>query len=1234
MLSSAGAVRSSVPSSQHSSPQANSLPVAPRGPAVSASAPVPTPSGLGRAAAGGEAPSASYASPNAGLALRPVPLDSAPGESLPPPAASINQTATVDPSQTSPASIPSNYSPAPGDPQNHWWDLWSYSSASAPFNGEFVAGSNDINGYSGGDQILLLPMNIALGSTSYLDWFQFDIEYFCGSNLFGCSNGVNWYIWNIISPEGTAGCNPSNSQFNSYDISSSPPGPGGGVITSSGGGGLSYNPGDAYTWSLYQAVDGGAVFYVKDIDNGNFWWTEFSVLSFNLVVNSNCFSPTSGIEGYTSSSDSSFSDVGFVQFNLQQSDVPPASEAFEGSGEPSGIQTSSSQYDGSNSGGGNWYWNVFPSGSQPDALITSFNAPSSIDVGQTAHISFTATNVGAQAVTETMTMEFADASAGDISVASTDLDSAAVVSAGSSFPGCYDMCSPTLSNPLVEGRSDNWGSRVTHTLDIHFTPSKAGTYKLYYKTVATGGYSSYPISWSPDSDTSTARDQQHEWAYLATITVTVPVSITLLNDFTSNPISGANYFTAQYTSGGNSYTAYFTGSSTLTLHADGGTDVKISGESSNSDGNEKWCFTNSCDGITLKPDSSPITVTYYYFDLLRQHVSAHVVGGSGTIPLFYTTAPPLLYASDSPLVTHVSLSSSSETIDMLRGTQASLYACTPFTLAGGFGSVPLIQCDSDTWNILPGTATSYTITSADQLPSKFTYYQQYEEQLQFSTSDGDTPPSSPTFTSTQFGKPYSTALSMTSPVTVWLDAGAAYSITPNPLTGSTSTEQWVGGTVLLNNVLIEPLLPFNTFAEYFHQYLVNFGQSGLDSSAGTSPVLTVWESGSVVPTGFVYGQFPVADWIDAGTSVTYTYSSPIPGSPGAQFVLQSTTGTGSPFTVTGTLSITGNFASQATAVATCAGTSPTDTCTGTPNQDGSLSATSTATGVGAYITGTSATGTVTITATNYGTTPPASGADINLGAAGYYDVMVSGATDGVALVCITSTSVFFLTTMQYWNGASWVPASNVEATGDTVCGDVPVSALNATPLASGPPAGQAPCYSLTSSSDGCSGTPVDGDLTATSLDTNIVVNIGGTTATGLVTITLVNDGPAPPPIGPDDTLTGATYYDVKVDGAQDGTATICISSPFNTAMDYGAGGSWVPAAGVQVSTTGVCGSILVSALTGTPIAIGNLAPPSTIPGVPQFPLQGAGFLGVLFAVLLPVLLLIKRRGATTAPVGL
>jgi hypothetical protein len=1165
-----------------------------------------------------------------------LPLSSTTSGSSPPPELNATTTQVVDTSAGQPLSTPPNLTPPAGDPPNHWWDIWSYSSASLPSNGAFVAGSNGINGLSNGDQILFLPMNIALGTTSSLNWFQFDIEYFldCGGIFGNCNQNVNWYIWDIISPKGTSGCNPSNSQFYQHDISQSPPSAGDvdpDVVSSSGGGGLSFNSGDSYTWSLYGDTAGNAVFLVTDTSNGNFWWTEFRVTSLSLVVNSNCFSPASAIEAYTSPSTTALSNIGFLQFKVFEGATAPATETFTGSGEPSGLTTSAIQYDGTTAGGGDWYWMAAQAGTLPGPIVSSFFAPSTMDIGDTADITFTASNFGDTAITQTMTMSFPGASASDLSIVSDDLGAAVIVPSGSPFPGCYGLCTVTLGSPLVEGRSDNWGSGVTHKLTIGFTPSAPGTYSFYYKTVATSGWSSYPTGWSPNSGQTPVKDQQHEWVYVGSITVTIPVTIALLNDATSNPISGANYFTADYVSGGTHYTAYFTGSSPLTLHVDGDTHVKIDGKSSASTDKEEWCLTSACDvtDLFISKSSTGASHAYYYFDLLEQKVSTKIVdGGSPSIPLDYTTAPALYFVSDNPQSVKTSLVTGTHTYYMLRGTSADVPTCTPYTIFPGLHG-PLIICGDETWAIVPGTTTSYTITGPDQI-DQLTYYHQYFEELSFTTSDGVAPPSSPTFSSEQFGSPFSVTLSMTSPDNVFLDAGVPYNITPNPLTGSSSTERWEGASVLLSNVLFEPLLPFTQYAEYYHQFLVTFQQTGMDASTGGNTVLSVTESDDPVPSDFTFSQFPVGDWLDAGAVASYVFSSPVhTATPGAEFALQTVSGPASGFTVSGIDTVQATYASEQTTVATCAGTFPTDTCTGTPTQpSGTVSATSTSTMVSVDISGTSATSTVTLTISDFGSTPPASGADVNLGGGGaYYDVKISGASDGMARVCITNFNIYFGTTMQYWNGASWVSAANIQVIGPLICGDIPVSALMGSPIGIGTPM---PSCASTLPVDVCAGIPAGGDLSIVSSATGVSVDISGTTATGLVTITITDDGGNPPSAGADPNLLGAPghYYDIAVSGATDGNAKACIPrSNGATIMDYfgSATPAWASAMGVSLTATQICGNLPLP-LTGTPIVIGTPTPPPQ--GVPEFPSSVGGLLAT-FLLGLPFMLAMRRRASAS-----
>ena len=319
-------------------------------------------------------------------------------------------------------------------------------------------------------------------------------------------------------------------------------------------------------------------------------------------------------------------------------------------------------------------------------------------------------------------------------------------------------------------------------------------------------------------------------------------------------------------------------------------------------------------------------------------------------------------------------------------------------------------------------------------------------------------------------------------------------------------------------------------------------------------------------------------------------------------------------------------------------------CTGTP-AGGALTATASIIRViNVSIAGTSATGLVTFDIIDFGGNAWAfGGPDPNLGSGGgyYFQLQVAGATDGTAQVCLTPSGGG--TTMDYYQSPSgpWAQAAPLSFPGSSICGTMPVAALSNTTITAGV-AGTATtlCTSTATGEDECVGTPVSGNLTAVSTDTGVNVSITGTLATGPVTINATDYGSTPPPSGADLSLgSGAAYYDVKVSGATDGTAKVCVApSGGATTMDYyqPPAGPWTPAASLSFPDGSICGVIPVSALPGTPIAVGVTGAATTsssatastsatggVPGVPEFPL--ALGIGIAVALALPILLLIRAR---------
>ena len=110
------------------------------------------------------------------------------------------------------------------------------------------------------------------------------------------------------------------------------------------------------------------------------------------------------------------------------------------------------------------------------------------------------------------------------------------------------------------------------------------------------------------------------------------------------------------------------------------------------------------------------------------------------------------------------------------------------------------------------------------------------------------------------------------------------------------------------------------------------------------------------------------------------------------------------------------------------------------------------TGVSVGITGSSAANGTTVTISTDDLSSPGPGVgSVKLNDARYYDVKVSGVSDGTARICIEDTEANSNAVMEYWNGTSWLGASNTVVSGGTACGDIPVVALTGTNIVVGNP---------------------------------------------------------------------------------------------------------------------------------------------------------------------------------------
>jgi hypothetical protein len=107
------------------------------------------------------------------------------------------------------------------------------------------------------------------------------------------------------------------------------------------------------------------------------------------------------------------------------------------------------------------------------------------------------------------------------------------------------------------------------------------------------------------------------------------------------------------------------------------------------------------------------------------------------------------------------------------------------------------------------------------------------------------------------------------------------------------------------------------------------------------------------------------------------------------------------------------------------------------------------TGISTTISG-SGGNSATVFSADLGSTQPAGTGTISLSNSQYYDVKVNGISTGTATVCITiSSQLSSQYAMQYWDGSSWVNATNITVSGSQICGDIPVSALTGTNIVIG-----------------------------------------------------------------------------------------------------------------------------------------------------------------------------------------
>ena len=140
----------------------------------------------------------------------------------------------------------------------------------------------------------------------------------------------------------------------------------------------------------------------------------------------------------------------------------------------------------------------------------------------------------------------------------------------------------------------------------------------------------------------------------------------------------------------------------------------------------------------------------------------------------------------------------------------------------------------------------------------------------------------------------------------WVDSGSVVTYSYSSIVSSTVPDKQfrLTGVHCPPSQFVVVDEPETITGSYCTQYRVTFGQSGLDSTA-SGTILTVNGSGKS------FSSLPYSFWADNGSSVTYSYNSPVSTSyANKRFRLNTVTGPTSPFTVTGPTTVTGNYVTQ------------------------------------------------------------------------------------------------------------------------------------------------------------------------------------------------------------------------------------------------------------------------------------------------------------------------------------
>ena len=206
-----------------------------------------------------------------------------------------------------------------------------------------------------------------------------------------------------------------------------------------------------------------------------------------------------------------------------------------------------------------------------------------------------------------------------------------------------------------------------------------------------------------------ATESSNAYKFVTGTIVPLSTSISLFAADQSTALATSNKFQISYVLNGQQQTAYAQ-NGTLTVNADNGTQVTISGASTASTASEKWVLNAQATDVSV---SSGTNATFYYYDLVSQQTS--FVGANGANPpnatLTYYTAPDS--ASGKTAFRRVDLPlgpSIYQTILPAKGTTVSL-------------ENPVPSSPSEQWSAQDSTV--WTVQAPNQITARVIYNHQF-----------------------------------------------------------------------------------------------------------------------------------------------------------------------------------------------------------------------------------------------------------------------------------------------------------------------------------------------------------------------------------------------------------------------------------------------------------------------------------------------------------------------------